>query len=116
MSRLTIDISPEQHKSLKAMAALEGKTIRQYALERLFPRLAINPADLAGDGEQGPRTITPDELIDKDAAAMDEAEKAAWANFSAFLEQRAAEAQAGAVANRTPQQILDAVFGESRDH
>ena len=38
MSRLTIDISPEQQKSLKALAALEGKTIRQYALERLFPR------------------------------------------------------------------------------
>ncbi|MFY7836513.1 MAG: antitoxin [Novosphingobium sp.] len=37
MSRLTIDISEQQHKSLKALAALQGKTIRQYALERLFP-------------------------------------------------------------------------------
>lgn len=37
MSRLTIDVTDQQHKSLKAMAALEGKTIRQYALERLFP-------------------------------------------------------------------------------
>jgi Antitoxin ParD len=37
MSRLTIDISDQQHKSLKAVAALEGKTIRQFALERLFP-------------------------------------------------------------------------------
>ena len=37
MSRLTIDISDQQHQSLKAMAALQGKTIRQYALERLFP-------------------------------------------------------------------------------
>ena len=36
MSRLTIDISDQQHQSLKAMAALQGKTIRQYALERLF--------------------------------------------------------------------------------
>ena len=38
MSRLTIDITEQQHQSLKAMAALQGKTIKQYALERLFPR------------------------------------------------------------------------------
>lgn len=37
MSRLTIDLSDQQHQSLKAMAALQGKTIRQYAIERLFP-------------------------------------------------------------------------------
>ncbi len=37
MSRLTIDISDKQHQSLKAHAALQGKTIKQYALERLFP-------------------------------------------------------------------------------
>jgi hypothetical protein len=36
MSRLTIDITSQQHQNLKAMAALQGKTI-QYALERLFP-------------------------------------------------------------------------------
>ena len=37
MSRLTIDLTDEQHKHLKAVAALEGKTIRQFATERLFP-------------------------------------------------------------------------------
>lgn len=37
MSRLTIDITDKQHQALKAMAALEGKTIKDYALERLFP-------------------------------------------------------------------------------
>ena len=37
MSRLTIDVTDQQHQNLKAMAALEGKTIKQYALERLFP-------------------------------------------------------------------------------
>ena len=37
MSRLTIDITDQQHQSLKAQAALQGKTIKQYALERLFP-------------------------------------------------------------------------------
>lgn len=37
MSRLTIDITDQQHQSLKALAAMQGKTIKQYALERLFP-------------------------------------------------------------------------------
>ncbi|EBI9056566.1 antitoxin [Salmonella enterica] len=37
MGRLTIDITDQQHQSLKALAALQGKTIKQYALERLFP-------------------------------------------------------------------------------
>lgn len=37
MSRLTIDVTEQQHQALKAMAALQGKTIKQYAVERLFP-------------------------------------------------------------------------------
>ena len=37
MSRLTIDVTEQQHQALKAMAALAGKTIKQYTLERLFP-------------------------------------------------------------------------------
>ena len=37
MSRLTIDVSGQQHQALRAMTALEGKGIRQHVLERLFP-------------------------------------------------------------------------------
>lgn len=37
MSRLTIDIDDQQHQNLKVMAALQGKTIKQYAIELLFP-------------------------------------------------------------------------------
>jgi Antitoxin ParD len=36
MSRLTIDLTDEQHRDLKAVAALQGKTIKQFAVERLF--------------------------------------------------------------------------------
>jgi uncharacterized protein (DUF1778 family) len=32
MSRLTIDLTDEQHKTLKAIAALEGKSMKQYAV------------------------------------------------------------------------------------
>lgn len=37
MSRLTIDVTEQQHQALKAVAALAGKTIKQYVLERLLP-------------------------------------------------------------------------------
>jgi hypothetical protein len=46
MSRLTIDVTDQQHQSLKAMAALQGKTIKQYAIERLFPSASDEEAAL----------------------------------------------------------------------
>jgi hypothetical protein len=44
MSRLTIDVTDQQHQALKAMAALQGKTIKEYAIERLFPPTADEEA------------------------------------------------------------------------
>ena len=35
--RLSIEISSEQHQKLKAAAALQGKTIKDYVLERTLP-------------------------------------------------------------------------------
>ena len=37
MSRLTINLTDQQHQTLRASAVLQGKTIKQYAIERLFP-------------------------------------------------------------------------------
>lgn len=37
MSRLSIEISPEQHQRLKAIAALHGKSIKDYILEQVLP-------------------------------------------------------------------------------
>lgn len=37
MSRLSIDLTAQQHQALKALAALQGKSIKAYAVERLFP-------------------------------------------------------------------------------
>jgi hypothetical protein len=42
MSRLTIDVTEQQHQALKALAALEGKTIRQYAIQHLYPATHVN--------------------------------------------------------------------------
>jgi Antitoxin ParD len=36
MSRLTIDLTDQQHQALKDRAALQGKTVKEYALEKLF--------------------------------------------------------------------------------
>lgn len=43
ITRLSIDLTDQQHQSPKAIAALEGKAIREYAIERLFL------ADTGGD-------------------------------------------------------------------
>lgn len=34
--RLSIELSPEQHYQIKAMAALQGKTIKELVLGRIF--------------------------------------------------------------------------------
>ncbi|MFC7339317.1 antitoxin [Haloferula chungangensis] len=33
MSRISIDVSPEEHRKLKAIAALKGKSMKDYLLE-----------------------------------------------------------------------------------
>lgn len=38
MSRLIIDVSGDQHQKIKTLAALQGKTMRDYVLDRLFPK------------------------------------------------------------------------------
>jgi hypothetical protein len=37
--RLSIEISPDQHKRLKAAAALQGQSIKDYVLKRTLPNL-----------------------------------------------------------------------------
>ncbi len=36
MSRLTIEVTEQQHQNIKALAALQGKSIKEVALQRLF--------------------------------------------------------------------------------
>jgi uncharacterized protein (DUF1778 family) len=37
MSRLSIELTPEQHKKIKAAAALQGKSIKEYVLNQILP-------------------------------------------------------------------------------
>ena len=42
--RLSIEVSPEQHQRLKASAALQGKSIKDYVLAKTLPDLAEQSA------------------------------------------------------------------------
>lgn len=35
--RLSIEVTPDQHKQLKMIAALQGKSLKEYVLERTLP-------------------------------------------------------------------------------
>lgn len=37
MSRLSIDLTPEQHQKIKAVAAIQGKSIKEYVLTQILP-------------------------------------------------------------------------------
>jgi predicted transcriptional regulator len=37
MRRLSIEVSPEEHQRLKAIAALHGQSIKEYVLKRALP-------------------------------------------------------------------------------
>ncbi|KAG0163657.1 hypothetical protein DFQ28_011355 [Apophysomyces sp. BC1034] len=79
MSRLTIDVTEQQHQALKAAAALQSKTIKQYTLERLFPSISDeNQAldDLKAllshrmtEAMHGERSVTRPYVLTKGAAA-----------------------------------------------
>jgi uncharacterized protein (DUF1778 family) len=37
MSRLSIVLTPEQHQKIKAVAAMQGKSIKEYVLNQILP-------------------------------------------------------------------------------
>ena len=65
--RLFIQISPEQHQRLKASAALQGKSIKDYVLEKSLPDLAEEAALYELEGFLKPRVeaVSNGEFWDK---------------------------------------------------
>ena len=49
MSRLSIEISPEEHQQIKALAALQGKSIKSFILGKLFKEESSKESDAAWD-------------------------------------------------------------------
>tara|TARA_B100001146_G_C15947580_1_gene334093 strand:+ start:294 stop:548 length:255 start_codon:yes stop_codon:yes gene_type:complete len=79
MPRLSIDISPEQHQKLKAIAALKGQSIKEYVLEQSL----------------------------SDAPEIsDQTEAEALAKLESFLLSRKNEAQSGDVVKTSAQDIF----------
>ena len=47
MSRISIDVTPQEHQKLKAMAALQGKTIKEFVLSSTLGTPSKETKDLA---------------------------------------------------------------------
>lgn len=74
MSRLTIEITGQEHQEIKAMAALQGKTLKDFVMEKIFPSQENS----------------------------DEAE--AWGELKSLLNSRIEAAESGAISKKTMQQ------------
>ncbi len=79
MRRLSIEVSPEQHQRLKAIAALHGQSIKDYVLQRALP-----------------------DLPEMDAMSEEEALQ----RLEAFLQPRLAEAERGELSERSVEEIF----------
>lgn len=40
--RLTVDLTPEEHRRIKAYAAYQGKTLKEFVLESIQTRMALD--------------------------------------------------------------------------
>lgn len=58
--RLIIEVAEKQHKVLKAMAALEGTSMREYVTKRLFPE----PNDISVEAMKDARSGDVTEIED----------------------------------------------------
>ncbi|NEP62292.1 MAG: antitoxin [Symploca sp. SIO2G7] len=82
MSRLTVELTGEQHQQIKAMAAMQGKSIKEYVLERLFP------------------------------VEVNQDEQQAWDALKSLLSERVAAAKRGEISNKTFEQITEETLQE----
>lgn len=80
MSRIIVDVSGEQHQVIKALAATEGKSIKEYVLERILPT--------SGDGDQ----------------------EAAWAELKALLDKRIKNASSYGVSSKSIRDITESTL------
>jgi hypothetical protein len=80
MNRISIEISPEEHKRLKALAALEGQSIEEFVLCRTL------------------------------AAARGSDEEQAVLALEAILEERIRKAEAGEVSDQTVSEVFEEVY------
>ena len=76
MSRISIDVTSEEHQKLKALAALQGKSIKDYVIERTL------------------------------GAEKDSSKAAALEELEALSDERIRSAENGAVSRRTVRELF----------
>lgn len=70
MPRLSIDISPQDHQQLKAMAALKGQSIKDYVLSRALVDIP-NPAAMTdAEALQALKELLTPRLAEADAGQV----------------------------------------------
>lgn len=85
MSRISIDVTAEQHKKLKALAALQGKTIKEFVIDSTL-------------GAQR------NSNVDQDLAELE-----------ALLVERIRRAESETGSNRTVTDIFEAAYRDAAD-
>ncbi len=84
MSRISIDVTEVEHKKLKAMAALQGKSIKDYVIERTL------------------------------GGAADVSETDALKELEALLDERIRSAQKGSISRRSVGAIFKDAYHEAK--
>jgi hypothetical protein len=84
MSRISIDVTSEEHQKLKAIAALQGKSIKDYVIERTL------------------------------GAEEDTSAAAALGELEALLDERIRSAKKGSVSRRTVGEIFRNAYREPK--
>lgn len=79
MSRISIEVTPEQHQRLKACAALAGKTIKEYVLDQVLAPLPETS------------TLSEEQALEK---------------LESFLKSRLEAVERGQVVNKSVRQIF----------
>ena len=70
MPRLSIDISPQDHQQLKAMAAIKGQSIKDYVLSRALVDMP-NPATMTdAEALQALKELLTPRLAEADAGEV----------------------------------------------
>lgn len=82
MGRLSIDVTEREHQQIKTLATLHGKTIREYAREKLLQPVS---------------------------APMNSEEMTAWQEFGALAKERIAEVDNDDISTRSFDEIFDLV-------
>jgi uncharacterized protein (DUF1778 family) len=85
MSRITIDVSDAEHQEIKAMAAIQGKSIKSFVMEKLFTPSRSN---------------------------ADNTEDQAWGKLKELLDGRIKEALEGEAVKQTFMDVFDERLAE----